>query len=119
MLPGMLHSAHMAAAPPFPQVIALKKVPQTPRKDRPIRIPIPHPIYSTEDAEICLFVKDHKGGLAATRQACSRCAACTACWQRCGDPLCSASGAVLRAPAPEQRRTWPVSTAASVVPQRV
>ncbi|EFN51799.1 hypothetical protein CHLNCDRAFT_139764 [Chlorella variabilis] len=42
-------------------VIALKKVPQKPRHDKPIRIPIPHPIYVAENAEVCLFVKDHKG----------------------------------------------------------
>lgn len=42
-------------------VIALKKIPQKPRNDKPIRIPIPHPIYTTENVEVCLFVKDHKG----------------------------------------------------------
>ncbi|PSC67503.1 ribosomal L1 [Micractinium conductrix] len=42
-------------------VIALKKIPQRPRNDKPIRIPIPHPIHSTDNAEVCLFVKDHKG----------------------------------------------------------
>ncbi|RMZ55408.1 hypothetical protein APUTEX25_003532, partial [Auxenochlorella protothecoides] len=31
--------------------IALKKVPQTPRKDKPVRLNIPHPIYSLEGAE--------------------------------------------------------------------
>uniref|UniRef100_A0A1D2A9P3 Ribosomal L1 domain-containing protein 1 n=1 Tax=Auxenochlorella protothecoides TaxID=3075 RepID=A0A1D2A9P3_AUXPR len=41
--------------------IALKKVPQTPRKDKPVRLNIPHPIYSLEGAEVCLFVKDSKG----------------------------------------------------------
>lgn len=45
------------------QVIALKKIPQKPRNDKPIRIPIPHPIYTTENVEVCLFVKDHKGEL--------------------------------------------------------
>lgn len=45
------------------QVIALKKVPQKPRSDKPIRIPIPHPIYSADGGtDVCLFVKDHKGG---------------------------------------------------------
>ena len=43
------------------QVIALKKVPQKPRNDKPLRIPIPHPIYTVDNAEVCLFVKDHKG----------------------------------------------------------
>lgn len=54
--------------PAFPlaprlQVIALKKVPQKPRNDKPLRIPIPHPIHTAEGAEVCLFVKDHKGAL--------------------------------------------------------
>ncbi|KFM23516.1 Ribosomal L1 domain-containing protein 1 [Auxenochlorella protothecoides] len=31
--------------------IALKKVPQTPRKDKPVRLNIPHPIYCLEGAE--------------------------------------------------------------------
>lgn len=43
------------------QVIALKKIPQEKRNDKPIRIPLPNPIYSLEGVEICLFVKDHKG----------------------------------------------------------
>lgn len=55
-----LHVARAAAV----QVIALKKIPQRPRNDKPIRIPIPHPIHSTDNAEVCLFVKDHKGGWA-------------------------------------------------------
>lgn len=42
-------------------VVALKKAPVGPRKDKPIRLPIPHPLFSTDGAEICLFVKDHKG----------------------------------------------------------
>lgn len=45
----------------FMQVIALKKIPQEKRNDKPIRIPLPNPIYSLEGVEICLFVKDHKG----------------------------------------------------------
>ena len=45
------------------QVIALKKVPQKPRNDKPLRITIPHPIHTAEGAEVCLFVKDHKGAL--------------------------------------------------------
>ena len=44
-----------------PQVISLKKIPQKPRSDKPIRLPIPHPLYQAEGAEVCLFVKDHKG----------------------------------------------------------
>ncbi len=69
------HSPATAPPPPFAspysgatthsagwlQVIALKKIPQKPRNDKPIRIPIPHPIYATEDVEVCLFVKDQKG----------------------------------------------------------
>lgn len=42
--------------------LALKKTPvahKTPNK--PISIKLPHPLYSTEGNEICLFVKDHKG----------------------------------------------------------
>lgn len=27
----------------------------------PTHSPIPHPLYHAQDAEICLFVKDHKG----------------------------------------------------------
>lgn len=50
-----------AAAAAAPQVIALKKVPQKPRNDKPIRLAIPHAIYSLQNAEVCLFVKDHKG----------------------------------------------------------
>eukprot|EP00877_Chromochloris_zofingiensis_P012584 jgi/Chrzof1/757/Cz01g27160.t1 len=42
-------------------LVALKKTPQGSKKDKPIRVPIPHPLYSTEGADICLFVKDHKG----------------------------------------------------------
>ena len=45
------------------QVIALKKIPQKPRNDKPVRIHIPHPIYAVDNAEVCLFVKDHKGAL--------------------------------------------------------
>lgn len=41
--------------------IALKKAPQASRKDKPIRIPIPHPLYTADGASICLFVRDHKG----------------------------------------------------------
>ena len=43
------------------QVIALKKMPDTRGKDKPVPIPLPHPLYSVEDTEVCLFVKDHKG----------------------------------------------------------
>ncbi|KAF8070870.1 RSL1D1 [Scenedesmus sp. PABB004] len=42
-------------------VVALKKAPAGPRKDKPIRLPLPHPLWSAEGAEVCLFVKDHKG----------------------------------------------------------
>lgn len=45
----------------FHLVVSLKKAPVGPRKDKPIPIPIPHPLYSAEGAEVCLFVKDHKG----------------------------------------------------------
>ena len=43
------------------QVIALKKIPQGKRYDKPIRLPLPNPIYSIEGTDVCLFVKDHKG----------------------------------------------------------
>ena len=43
------------------QVIALKKMPDTRGKDKPIPVPLPHPLYSVEETEVCLFVKDHKG----------------------------------------------------------
>lgn len=39
----------------------MKKVPPKSRNDKPIRIPLPNPIYDTEGTEICLFVKDKKG----------------------------------------------------------
>jgi ribosome biogenesis protein UTP30 len=41
--------------------LALKKMPLVPQKDKPIPLPLPHPIYSPEGQEICLFVKDHQG----------------------------------------------------------
>jgi ribosome biogenesis protein UTP30 len=42
-------------------VIALKKIPETRGKDKPIPIPLPHPLYSVDETEVCLFVKDHQG----------------------------------------------------------
>ncbi|KAK9809197.1 hypothetical protein WJX72_011165 [[Myrmecia] bisecta] len=42
-------------------LIALKKIPQGPRKDKPIRLPVPHSLYDFDGAEVCLIVKDHKG----------------------------------------------------------
>jgi len=43
--------------------VALKKSPHPagPRKVKPIRLPVPHPLFTTEGAEVCLFVKDSKG----------------------------------------------------------
>lgn len=41
--------------------IALKKMPLQSRKDKPIALPLPNPLRSPDGAEICLFVKDHKG----------------------------------------------------------
>lgn len=41
--------------------IALKKTPQPPKNPSPIFLQLPHPIYDAENAEVCLFVKDHKG----------------------------------------------------------
>ncbi|KAK9915946.1 hypothetical protein WJX75_006320 [Coccomyxa subellipsoidea] len=42
-------------------IIALKKTPQEARKDKPVRIPLPHSLYDFDGAEVCLIVKDHKG----------------------------------------------------------
>jgi ribosome biogenesis protein UTP30 len=42
-------------------VVALKRAPTGPRKDKPIPLPLPHALWSAEGAEFCLFVKDHKG----------------------------------------------------------
>eukprot|EP00891_Asterochloris_glomerata_P002870 jgi/Astpho2/2870/e_gw1.00050.168.1_t len=41
--------------------VALAKTPTGPRKDKPVRIALPNPIYTFDGAEVCLFVKDHKG----------------------------------------------------------
>jgi hypothetical protein len=41
--------------------LALKKMPLQKRKDKPIPLPLPHPLLSPEGADLCLFVKDHKG----------------------------------------------------------
>ncbi|CAG9462145.1 unnamed protein product [Pedinophyceae sp. YPF-701] len=41
--------------------IALQKMPVTPRKDKPVRLPVPHPLYEVGGCEVCLIVKDHKG----------------------------------------------------------
>jgi ribosome biogenesis protein UTP30 len=54
--------------------VALKKIPQKPRNDKPLRIPLPHPIYAVEGAELCLFVKDHAG----EQNRAERAAACAA-----------------------------------------
>lgn len=42
-------------------VIALSRQPQGPRKDKPIKLPLQHPLHNFDEAEVCLFVKDHKG----------------------------------------------------------
>ena len=42
-------------------MISLKKIPEKRGKDKPIPLAIPHPLYSVEETEICLLVKDHKG----------------------------------------------------------
>lgn len=42
-------------------VISLKKIPDGRGKVKPVSIPLPHPLYSVEETEVCLFVKDHKG----------------------------------------------------------
>lgn len=41
--------------------ITLKSVPTGPRKDKPVRLALPHPIYEVGKAEVCLFVKDRAG----------------------------------------------------------
>lgn len=43
--------------------LSLKKTPAAARKvsPKPFSIKLPHPLYSTEGSDICLFVKDHKG----------------------------------------------------------
>jgi ribosome biogenesis protein UTP30 len=43
-------------------MLSLKKTSPAQRTDKPIRIPLPHPLYDFEGAEICLFVKDDKSG---------------------------------------------------------
>lgn len=42
-------------------MISLKKIPQGRGSDKPVRVPLPNPLYSVEETETCLFVKDHKG----------------------------------------------------------
>mmetsp|Transcript_15882 Transcript_15882/g.47796 ORF Transcript_15882/g.47796 Transcript_15882/m.47796 type:complete len:285 (+) Transcript_15882:251-1105(+) len=43
-------------------VIALKKTPKTPKnKHKPLRIPLPKPLYTSDGSQVCLIVKDHKG----------------------------------------------------------
>ncbi|PNW80357.1 hypothetical protein CHLRE_07g314100v5 [Chlamydomonas reinhardtii] len=42
--------------------LALKKMPQQPRKDKPVPLPLPHPLYGAEGQQICLFVKDSAEG---------------------------------------------------------
>jgi hypothetical protein len=42
-------------------VISLKKMPLAKRSDKPVRLPLPYPLYSTESQTICLFVKDVDG----------------------------------------------------------
>ncbi|EFJ44720.1 hypothetical protein VOLCADRAFT_82719 [Volvox carteri f. nagariensis] len=46
----------------FYMQLALKKMPMQPRKDKPVPLPIPHPLYTTDGQEICLFVKDTPDG---------------------------------------------------------
>jgi ribosome biogenesis protein UTP30 len=52
---------HASLLYPNLQVVALKKIPKKSRNDKPVRIPLPHPLYESEGVEICLFVKDNKG----------------------------------------------------------
>ena len=43
-------------------MISLQKSHPQQKRAKPIRVPVPHPIYTFDDAEICLFVKDDKSG---------------------------------------------------------
>jgi ribosome biogenesis protein UTP30 len=43
-------------------LISLKKSHPLQRSDKPLRIPVPHPIHDFEHSEVCLFVKDDKSG---------------------------------------------------------
>ena len=43
-------------------LLALKKMPMQPRKDKPVALHVPHPLYSLEGQEVCLFVKDTPDG---------------------------------------------------------
>ncbi|GIL92896.1 hypothetical protein Vretimale_14809 [Volvox reticuliferus] len=42
--------------------IALKRMPLQTRKNKPVPLPLPHPLYTPEGQEICLFVKDTRDG---------------------------------------------------------
>ncbi|GIL44408.1 hypothetical protein Vafri_1884 [Volvox africanus] len=42
--------------------LALKKMPLQSRKDKPVSLPLPHPLYTPEGQDICLFVKDTPDG---------------------------------------------------------
>lgn len=42
-------------------VVALKKMPVAKKKDKPIRLPLPHALYGSDNQSICLFVKDQQG----------------------------------------------------------
>jgi ribosome biogenesis protein UTP30 len=43
-------------------MLSLKRSHPLHRKDKPVRIPLPNPIYDFENTEMCLFVKDDKSG---------------------------------------------------------
>lgn len=43
-------------------LVSLKSSHPTHRKDKPICVPLPHPLYTDEGVEVCLFVKDDKSG---------------------------------------------------------
>jgi len=42
-------------------LISLRTTPRTSRKDKPIRLPLPHSLWTGEEPEVCLFVKDRAG----------------------------------------------------------
>lgn len=43
-------------------LVSLKTSHPSHRTDKPVCIPLPHPLYSEEGLELCLFVKDDKSG---------------------------------------------------------
>ncbi|KAG2490229.1 hypothetical protein HYH03_011353 [Edaphochlamys debaryana] len=42
--------------------IALKKMPMQQRKDKPVQLPLPHPLFTIDGLDICLITKDSEEG---------------------------------------------------------